>query len=225
MSKVLYQAKPKGNGEEIKSYLESHLVTTQLSFDKRSSLSFLRYEPPQIFVMEVPKVESNVSYFIDEVRAANFDRPIVLLGGKITTQRNKLNCDSKLIHFMDLPLNKDLLLSLLRKLLMNPSCTPQRHPRFVTELELDIEAMQTGEVYTSKMVNLSKGGAFCEFQENPKFQAGELIKLNIPSDGNISERTLNGKVVWIQKKSLMNPTPGLGVRFVGVDELYQSLLS
>ena len=175
-------------------------------------------------MIETLKLDKNLINFVSEIRKSKYSHPIIIVGENIQKQGSRFLGDSGLVHLLNRPLVNNDLLNLCRKLLRNPAIKSQKHPRYKTSLELDIEGLQSGEVYPTKMKNLSKGGAYVEFDESPKFSPGEFLKLTIPADGEILERTLNGKVVWLQKKSLSNSKPGLGIRFVGADELYRSLL-
>lgn len=226
MAKLLFQTFPKGDGENIKNFLDTHLINTQLVFDKRSSLSFLRYEAPQIFMLETAVIDRNIVTFVQEIRKAQFNHPIIILGENIQGESKKFigSKSDGILHLINVPFTESELLSLCKKLLINPSLGAQKFTRYKTDFLLDVEGLHTGELQTSRMINLSKGGAYCEFETAPKFDIGEFLKLTIPADGEFLERTMNGKIVWIKKKSLSNPKPGLGVRFVGMTEFYQSLL-
>ena len=222
MSKVLLFTYAQTNSDSLKTLLEKHYIDVQVTRDKKSTESYLRYESPQLLIMEKKVFENNDLLYIDDLRDKKFDRPILFL----TSEYNNFDPIMKKhrIHFLTTPAVDSELLSLTKKLLSAPSSVPQRFKRHNTNINFDIESMSDGEVTNSIMTNLSKGGLYCTFEDDPKFVKGDLVRINIPLNELKTTRSMTGKIVWQTKKSLSNPKPGLGIQFINAQEMYASLM-
>ena len=222
MSKVLLFSYAQTNSDNLKNLLEKHYVDVQITRDKKSTESYLRYESPQLLIIEKNIFENNDLLYITDLRQKKFDRPILFLTSEFKNFDPIL--EKHRIHFLTTPVVNKELLNLTKKLLSAPSSIPQRHARHNTDINFDIESMADGEVTSSKMTNLSKGGLYCVFEDDPKFSKGDLVRINIPLNELNTTRSMTGKIIWKTKKSLSNPNPGLGIQFINAQEMYSSLM-
>jgi Tfp pilus assembly protein PilZ len=101
----------------------------------------------------------------------------------------------------------------------------QVHPRYNTNVLAQIESMVTGNPLLTSMYNLSKGGAYCEFDSDETFTVGDLVKLKVNLEDTKSDYDLSAKVIWTVKKGRFSGRFGCGFKFVSTQDAYHSLIS
>jgi len=224
MSTVLLQSFSHGEFGEIKEMLTNHMIDVEATYDKKSTISYLRFETPQLLIIEKRRLEKRDLHYIAEIRNYKYDRPIIIIANETKVSPSLLSKPGSMIHLVDAPVNEKYFLNLVKKLLIKPSLKAQRFKRHTTNVSLDIESLSNGDMFNSTLVNLSVGGMYCEFNDDPEVKMGDLVRVNFELDEIDKSRTMNGQVVWKTKKSLRNPNPGLGIKFINAQDMYNLLL-
>ena len=99
-------------------------------------------------------------------------------------------------------------------LLITKNIPQQVHPRFITNQKAVIESAYSGDAVTSSMFNLSKGGAYCEFEADESFRIGDVLRIKIQLNDMNLERVMNAKLVWKTRRGSYSGKPGIGVKFI-----------
>ncbi|MAE73233.1 MAG: hypothetical protein CL675_04005 [Bdellovibrionaceae bacterium] len=221
MAKALIQASSHSDAKHLQSLLEKHLVDVHLTFEKTSTRSMLNYEPPSVLIFALHQFEATDLAFCEDLITAGFDRPILVLSQKVFTSAEVIK--TRQIHMLETPFTDRDIVATVNKLLTNPNSPAQRHKRFTTSQDVRIEAMVSGVMTTSQMLNLSKGGAYIELDELAGWNEGELVRLNIPMKDLNKNHTMHGRVVWTTARHKKSGKPGLGLEFVPNDDVYRLL--
>ena len=154
-----------------------------------------------------------------------FGFPMVLASEKMTPEGKKFLSELAEVHTLSAPYGDRALVGLTRKLMLARRVPRQAHRRFNTNLMAQLESMSTGNPLLTSMYNLSKGGAYCEFDSRDNISVGELIKLKINLEDTKSDYDLSAKVVWTVKKGRFSGRFGCGFKFISTQDAYHSLIS
>ncbi len=97
----------------------------------------------------------------------------------------------------------------------------RRHPRVPLASRCWCET--DGITLYARLVNVSEGGVF--IRTFAPLRLGSPAKVRFVIDGSGREVTAEAEVVWVREAgSEPVPTPGMGLRFVGIGEEQRSLL-
>ena len=206
-------------GKELEGVLKPTHIRIQNTYDRNGTKAFVKYDLPLIIVLEVDQVDIHVVSFVDELRSLNYDRPIIILSPSVRAFKNRPN-----IHVIDRSEIHEKLFGLVKKLLSRPNSPNQRHKRFVTHQNLDIECLEDGTRFESCMENLSAGGAMCSFKADPKLQKGNLLRLKVRLDEVNKSHNMHAEVVWLEKNQSTGAV-ACGVRFVNEQTIYSQLMA
>src|SRR5690606_34559234 len=101
----------------------------------------------------------------------------------------------------------------------------QLYPRFNTNQIAEIETLEDGGNLLTSMYNLSKGGAYCEFDSPTPVTVGDMVRVRIHLDEKNSDYAINAKVIWTTAKGRFSGRFGCGMKFVSSRDIYKTLLS
>ena len=161
---------------------------------------------------------------INELRIGGFRPPVLVSSKEVSINHYGTIFRKRTMHHLAKPYNDEALLGLTRKLLSTGELPQQRHRRYLTSQSTHIETLSTGEGVPSEMVNLSVGGALCQFEKQPPFVVGDLVRLKVSLDKMESSHTLNAKVVWKTNPNGKTDKFGIGLVFVKYNDIYRELL-
>lgn len=107
-----------------------------------------------------------------------------------------------------------MIVGVSKKLLIARSVPQQLHYRFSTNQLTIMEVAQSGAYTMSNMYNLSKGGAYCEYDKDFDLPIGEVVKIRVHLQEVRKERSLPAKVVWKTREGAYSGRYGVGLRFI-----------
>lgn len=174
-------------------------------------------------------IESKVFDFTEyktilEYREDGLTSPILFVAEKLNIPQNYYMNESINLHFISKPYTEKNLLGIARKLLAQKTIPRQRYRRFNTNQIAQIETLSDGSNRLTSMYNLSKGGAYCEFEGGQQMSIGELVRLKIILSETNTEHSVNAKVVWTTARGRFSGRQGLGVRFLSVKDSYREMI-
>ncbi len=162
---------------------------------------------------------------VNWLKHTHYSFPILILTNKIKPSfTNRLNLISD-THTLIRPVLGKNITGLVRKLLVAKRVPKQVYRRFNTNQIAEVEALESGDSLLTSMYNLSKGGAYCEFDGGAALTVGDLIRLKVMLNDTNSEYTFNAKVIWTTQEGRFSGRFGVGFRFVSQKDTYRSLLS
>jgi len=162
---------------------------------------------------------------IDRLKNANYAISIMVVTDKVNAPMlQKINLLSD-IHTLVRPVTNRNIVGLVRKLLVAKRVPKQLYRRFNTNQIAQIEMLQSGDNLLTSMYNLSKGGAYCEFEAGNLLTVGDVIRLKVFLNDTNSEYTFNAKVIWTVPTGRFSGRFGCGFKFVSAKDTYRTLLS
>lgn len=222
---LLYTELGKGQspvGESIERHL-SHQVF--FANDKKTLNNRLREKVYNLFLIEVDEATEQTIQFMHELRREGFNFPVLVVAqraGHVVQERFNAIPD---LHLLLRPFHEKNLTGIVRKLLVSKRVPKQMYRRFNTNQIAQVEALSTGHSLLTSMYNLSKGGAYCEFDAEENISVGEYIRMKVSIPDTNSHYTFNAKVVWTTGKGRFSGRFGCGVRFVSAKDAHRAMMS
>ncbi len=152
---------------------------------------------------------------VEQLRLAGFRGAVVALVTQRTTGKSPSPALEPLV-FLDKPTSARELQGVLRKYLSARRIQQQIFRRYPTEQSAEIEMTLEGGSITrrsSRLTNLSKGGACVECASAVPVNVGEEIQLHLELRDLNKSYSMPAKIVWL--KSTEGNGMGLGVEFTG----------
>jgi Tfp pilus assembly protein PilZ len=209
-------------GDSIERHL-SHAVFT--ANDARSLNNKLRDKVYNLFVIEVGEAAEKTLEFLHDLRREGFTFPIVVVANRASFPMQERFNSIQDVHLLMRPFHEKNLLGIVRKLLMSKKVPKQMFRRFNTNQIAEVEALNTGSSLLTSMYNLSKGGAYCEFESEDNFTVGDFIRVKVSIPDTNNQYTFNAKVVWTTVKGRFSGRFGCGLRFVTAKDTYRALMA
>ena len=217
MNKILLHCESLEESKVLREIYEQHLpFPIYHSFDERNIERLISRNVINLTVLECAEFGMDQYNLVQDLRELGYFHPIVVLPDQSDELRGaemKEVQDRLRLHFVPKPFDDRELIGVSKKLLITKSIPQQDHQRFVTNQKAYVESIYSGEGVQSSMYNLSKGGAYCEFDANYSFQIGDMVNLKIQL-GELNERVMRAKLVWKTRRGAYSGKPGLGLKFV-----------
>lgn len=140
--------------------------------------------------------------------------PILVLTAEISADLQNELAFYHDVHLLMKPMTENGLLGLVRKLLVAHRVPKQVYRRFNTNQIAEVEALSSGDCILTSLYNLSKGGAYCEYDGQAPMSVGDILRLKVFLNDTNSEYTFNAKVVWTTNKGRFSGRFGCGFKFV-----------
>lgn len=217
------------SNEGIRAYLDT--IERKLSLHTtvvRNTLAVktkLQEKVFHLFVIDTGTVTQDTLNLIADVRQNGGTFAVLVLAVDIS--RDILDHLEMLpnVHLILRPFHEKSLMGIVRKLLVSKSVPKQVFRRFNTNQIAELEPLSAGGSLLTSMYNLSKGGAYCEFDAADMVAVGDIVRMKVALNDTQSEYVFNAKVVWTTPKGKFSGRFGCGVRFVSSKDSYRALLS
>lgn len=209
-------------GDAIERSLNHQVFTAN---DMNELNNRLRDKLYHLFIYEVGEATEKTLAFIHSLRSEGFSFPMLVVASRAgynTQEKFNLLPD---VHLLMRPFHEKNLIGIVRKLLISKKVPKQMYRRFNTNQIAQLEALASGSSLLTSMYNLSKGGAYCEFEATENLSVGDYVKVKVSIPDTSSEYTFNAKVVWTTPKGRFSGRFGCGVRFVSAKDAYRALVS
>ncbi len=222
MTKILIQSKDLTEARKISHMLEDYYFSAQVSFGRQSTYNQFVHESPEIFIYCCNTINSLVLDYVVELRNRGFKLPIILVVENVGSSDKFIKNHSG-VHVIERKYISISLRKLCLKLSEKPKSLSQIFKRYSTDLSLEIENLYDGRGVSSRMINLSLGGAQCLSEKDPKFHEGDLVRLKIKLEEVDRFHNMNAKVVWINEDAVTGQM-GFGLEFISEHDLYTQLI-
>lgn len=153
------------------------------------------------------------------LRAAGYHGPVLVMAKMTQSQAlNSLRVMDSVV-FLEKPFEPKDLVGIVRKMLHARAVAQRVFRRFSTDESAEILSVGKTEVFESRVVNLSKGGAYLESIESMPVQIGDLVRLKVALKDVNRSYTVPSRVVWTGRAMEGRPGAGTGVQFVGAPDV------
>ncbi|MCB9026963.1 MAG: PilZ domain-containing protein [Bdellovibrionaceae bacterium] len=228
MSKILIHGLSIESTEKIRRKLEIQLSNSTIftSTDLEKTKDIITEKSLKLLIYESEMYSNKELNLYKDFKVWGLSFSVLFIcSNVIATDLDVMKRDSK-PHFLNTKYEDKALIGIVKKLLRTHSIPQQMSARYHTNQMVKVEFIQQGDLLESSMYNLSKSGAYCEFDpmDNMNLTVGDLVRLSVPLSDISKSHALNAKVVWVTKKGRYSGRHGFGLKFVNNDEVYRSLL-
>lgn len=225
MQKVIVYSESRYHSEQIRMRLEAKLpYHVESAFNQVALEQALANKCFNLMIYQTKELTDEGYDFLKNLNGEGHVFPIILISEKAKLPQVYNVFDMPHLHAIQEPMQEKTLLGLARKLVVSKTIPQQQFQRFRTNQLAEVEAIMDGDYLVGNMYNLSKGGAYCEFDGPRVFSIGDLVRVKVSLNDMKSERLVNAKVVWTTIKGRTSGRPGVGMRFVNAQETYKSLM-
>jgi response regulator RpfG family c-di-GMP phosphodiesterase len=219
------------SGSTQKSSAVGRIIESQLPYQVYSAYnsptiqSLVNARVFNLAVFDFETVDEDTLQIVNWLREMDCNFPILMVAKSISREiENQINMLSDIYVLTD-PITEKSIVGLVRKLLVVKKVPKQIYRRFDTNQIAHIEGLSTGDVLMTSMYNLSKGGAYCEFESPTMVAVGDMYRFKVFINDTNSEYTFNAKIIWTTPKGRFSGRFGCGVKFVSAKDAYHELMS
>lgn len=226
MQKILLFSDSRASSDGIRRIIEEQLPYKIFCVYKDADLQLLLENKTfSLALVDRAVIDKTIINSIESIKASGQVFPVLIVSNKIQAQvQEQLNLFHD-IHALVRPTADKNILGLVHKLLISRKVPKQNYRRFNTDQIAQMEALASGTQLVTNMYNLSKGGAYCEYDGQPVIAIGDVYRLKVYLSDTNSEYVFNAKVIWTTMKGRSSGRSGCGLKFVSARDTYHSLLT
>ncbi len=227
MGRVLVFSSANNESELIKQKIDNDVedVIVDVVNSETEMMKFLILNTVNVIVLNFDGLSAKKVQLTRDLRALGNTSALVILTPQVdhpTLKKMEKIYKSVIIQK---PIRRNDLLGILKKF-MGDQIVPQRlAERFYTDNPSQIESFGTAAKTNSRMLNLSRTGAYLELNESPKFAVGDLIRLDVELNQLRKTRSVHAKVVWLSPLASTSGGFGTGVHFIPDNQVYRHMLN
>jgi hypothetical protein len=149
---------------------------------------------------------------LEELKRIGYRGPVLVIAkGDVTKAVRTAKATPGLV-FLEKPFEMKDILGIIRKMLLARAVSQRVHRRFATSQDAEVSFMNGGGTHSSRVRNLSKGGAYLEFLQPAPVKVGEMVNLKLELKDVNRTYSMQAKVVWTSRTNTRGA--GIGVEFV-----------
>lgn len=190
----------------------------------KSSIDILGLNVVSLAIMNCTEWTRKEIQAIRELREGEFNGYILVLA-KIDPleAKRELRHLSQNVVFLEKPFETRELHGIIRKMLLSFTVPQQVHRRYPTMQNAEVEISGKSERFSSCVRNLSKGGAYLEFNNATPARVGDQVRVTMALTQVNRTYSVPAKVVWANR-SMEGQTTAVGVEFMGPPEVRKVIL-
>ena len=213
--------------EQENLLLRRKLVTLEECFEDGVKIIPTR---PQSAKLELAQVDPDLIVFnfndwsreelrsVADVRNEGYDRMILVLAkNDAPTAVQNLKFMERVVY-LEKPYEARELVGIAQKAIEQGHVRQRLHRRFNTLQDAEVEFEMAGQVFQSRLFNLSRTGAYLELNGLRQCLPGEPIRLHMELNDVSRTYVMPCEVIWTQPMGQFGGT-GLGVKFTGRAEV------
>ena len=207
--------------KEFRSFLRSlEGVHLKIVDNVEAAKSAIHYEMPQVVLVHLSKLTSASLKGIEQIRRP-FDLPVMLFTHSIKQEDLELIKPHSSYYILGRPyLSRDVL-GIAFKMAHKEIPEQQLHRRYSTNQFTSMQGIDNTRNGEGNITNMSISGAKIRTTEIVAWEAGDLVKLDIPLSKLRKKHSVHAKVVWIEKQDSEHE---IGVEFIPNEQIYSYLL-
>ena len=225
MQTFLIEADHEGDAKKVKEILENRFpYNVDVSFSTRETGLLLRSKPVRMMVVSMRLwTEEFVNRFL-ELRKAHPQLSIVLILDNLSVMDHEVAQKNR-IYVLPRNVDDKSLSGVIRKMLLLRQIPQQKSERYKTETTSVVEFPLTGDEQSSVLFNLSKTGAYLEFQGKPPVSVGDVVRVRVQLSELNKDHHIPAKVVWFSRRGQANGGFGVGLQFLPEEDYYREMLA
>jgi Tfp pilus assembly protein PilZ len=227
LGRVLIYSTAGNESELIKQRIDNDVedVIVDIVSSETDMMKFLILNTVNVIVLNFDSLSAKKVQLTRDLRALGNTSALVILSPQVDHPTLKKMEKIYKSVIVQKPVRKNDLLGVIKKF-MGDQIVPQRlAERFYTDHPSQIESFGTAAKTNSRMLNVSKTGAYLETNESPKFAVGDLIRLDVELNQLRKTRSVHAKVVWVSPLHSSAGGFGTGIHFIPDNQVYRHMLN
>ena len=129
------------------------------------------------------------------------------------------------VVFLEKPFITKDVTGILRKMLHARSVAQRVHRRFNTDESAEVMPFGKNDAYETRVVNISKGGAYLEFSNPLPLRSGDMVRVKVELKDVNRTYTVPARIVWTGRAIGGSEGSGAGIQFVGTPDAKKTMIS
>ncbi|MEK7356673.1 MAG: PilZ domain-containing protein, partial [Bdellovibrionota bacterium] len=150
---------------------------------------------------------------LEDLKKVGYRGPILVIAKSDVSKAVRAAKATPNLVFLEKPFEMKDLLGIIRKMLLARAVLQRVHRRFATSQDAEVSFLTTGGTMSSRVRNLSKGGAYLEFLQPAPIKVGELVSVKLELKDVNRTYSMQAKIVWTSRTNSRGA--GVGIEFVG----------
>lgn len=211
--------------EEVAKFHNPGGLTIETTGSFAQDITYWTTQAPDVLILQIPDDDLLQGYFFTKLRKdVHAKQALILLCSAISQKLMQLSMHFSKVRMLKAPVDGFSLYRAVMDLSQDFQVTEGKaiHPRYLTDLPIEIVLEKTNSKRQAMMKNLSLSGAYFESSDPlVNLVPGDFCQLNIQIASK-KQYTIDVKVVW--SKPQKSGAQGYGVTFVNKEEVYNNLL-
>ncbi len=212
--------------EEIEKELVTQFGKIERSATVKDAYDKIMGGGVDCFILSLKSFESKNLEIIVKLKSLDNDLAIIVLAKSIEEEAMKKSANMKKVVLLQRPLKEAKIISqFCQKILGGQELFNRKHARFRTSQRATIEKPETSESLPGQLYNVSKGGAYIEFEvDKVSLKPKDIVRLVIHLDKISKSHVIHCEVAWCSPYGTVTGKPGAGLQFVNPNDVYEYFL-
>lgn len=209
--------------------LRSHLIETRpgltvnTALNMRQGFERLAQQPCELIVTNFDNLGDIVFKHVRNLRSVIDKTPLMVLGKVQNPTLIQQISQISNTHVLDKPCSEKDFKGVAHKIFNEEQVYQRFHRRFATEEKAFLEIYGKNIEAETRLLNLSKGGAYLEIPARSPIKVGDLLRINVDLKETHSAHRMHGRVVWTRPVQAQPDSLGLGVAFIRAADVFREM--
>lgn len=200
-------------------------VNVEVVLNESDMMKYLVLNTVSVIVLNFDSVTQQKLQLAKDLRTLGNTSAIIVLSPKLDNSLLKKTEKVSKSTVIQKPVRKNDLIGVIEKYIQEQSVSQRHHERYHTDTPTQIESFGSVTKTPSRMLNVSRTGAYLRCADVPGFAVGDLIRVDVQLLDLKKIRSVHAKVVWISQEGESDNQYGAGVCFIPEREVYRHMLN
>ncbi|MDZ4660957.1 MAG: PilZ domain-containing protein [Pseudomonadota bacterium] len=227
MNKILIFSTAVQESELIKQKLIDSIqeVTVETVLTESDMMKYLVLNSVSVIILNFDTVTQQRLQMAKDLRTLGNTSAIVVLAPTLENSLLKKTEKVTKSTVIQKPVRRNDLIGVIQKYILEQSVSQRHHERYHTDAPTQIESFGSEGKTSSRMLNVSRTGAYLQCADSPGFAVGDLVRVDVQLSDLKKVRSVHAKVVWISQEGETDDRFGTGVCFIPEREVYKHMLN
>ncbi len=181
-------------------------------------------ETMAVVVINVQEWNRSEAISLVQLREAGYRGQVLVMAKANATAAVKSLQAMDGVVFLEKPFEAKDLIGIVRKMLTERAVAQRVHRRYNTNESAEVELYGRSDRFLTKVHNMSKGGAYLEFQQPTALKVGDMVRVKVELKDVNRIYTMPARVVWTSRAASVRGGIGAGVEFIGTPDVKKTIL-
>ncbi len=187
-------------------------------------LAISTHEKMAAVILNVPEWTANETATLSSLRYSGYSGPVLVIARAVTTLGKPNVRAQEGVVFLEKPFDSKDLVGIMQKMLHARVVAQRIHRRFNTDEVAEVSPEGKDASYASRLTNMSKGGAYLEFNNAAPLRTGDRVRMKVDLKEVNRVYSVPARVVWTGRVGVPGLPFTVGVEFVGIPNVTKSII-